>query len=105
MKSFACTKCGGRYASSQSLWNHKQRCKSIIPPSDAGVKIFDNPLLTSPSINHQPSQEKCSSFPDITKPAKNPKLSAMIDILNIWKEAGEINEQVYKEVSRKIKSV
>ena len=28
-------------------------------------------------------QETCSSFPDITKPAKNPKLSAMIDAIII----------------------
>ena len=53
MKSFTCTKCGGRYASSQSLWNHKQRCKSFIHPSDADVKIFNKPSLTSSSINYE----------------------------------------------------
>ena len=27
MKSSSCNQCGKTYASSQSLWNHKQRCK------------------------------------------------------------------------------
>ena len=34
MMSFVCRKCDGKYASSQSLWNHKQRCKHIDPRID-----------------------------------------------------------------------
>ena len=34
MMSYVCTKCDGKYASSQSLWNHKQRCKNIDAQRD-----------------------------------------------------------------------
>ena len=44
-------------------------------------------------------------YSDLIKERKRDNVPAMINILNIWKEAGEINEQVYKEVLRKIKSV
>ena len=44
-------------------------------------------------------------YSELIKERKRDNVPAMIDILNIWKEAGEINEQVYKEVLRKIKSV
>ena len=34
MKSFKCQECNKMYSSSQSLWNHKQKCKSSNPTKD-----------------------------------------------------------------------
>ena len=48
MKSATCTRCNRTYASSQSLWNHKQRCKGSIGQGLKG-KIISREDSTLPS--------------------------------------------------------
>ena len=66
--------------------------------------VDDNRIFNSPDFHQRNStpvvrnQGACSTFPDIKKPAKNPKLSAMIDaILNDGEssEASIISDKIY----------
>ncbi len=48
MKSTTCTRCNRTYASSQSLWNHKKRCKGSTGQGLKG-KIISREDSTLPS--------------------------------------------------------
>ena len=61
-------KCDKSYASSQSLWNHKQRCKINNP---SALKKLDKPDVLELSAANNSFEEACLPFPDITNPAKN----------------------------------
>ena len=71
MKSYVCSKCNGVYASSQSLWNHKQRCKA-----DASVEDNDHRRMNDSQrsrfidsiINNKPQD-------DIIQPLKSTSMS------------------------------
>ena len=72
-KSYVCDTCNKKLSGYHSLWRHKRNgiCQ----------QNFEKPVLTTSSTGRSANQEKCSSFPDITKPAKNSKVSAMIDAI------------------------
>ena len=68
MKRFSCDRCNQTYASSQSLWNHRQRCK--FSKSDDSCKelvpshLDSNPM--SPSSNSR-SSGKCDKMSTLDK--------------------------------------
>ena len=70
MKKFTCDQCSSSYASSQSLWNHKQRCKSSKPKDSYHNSPQYIDLIPSADV--------------VTKPSTpNPKITALADaILN-----------------------
>ena len=72
-KSYVCDTCNKKLSGYHSLWRHKQNgiCQ----------RYFEKPVLTSSSTGNSANQEVQSSLADITIPAKNPKLSAMIDAI------------------------
>ena len=96
MKRFSCDQCNKTYASSQSLWNHRQRCQSSKAADlsrQAEKKHCKAAVNNSIIQNNQENEhvgsgqyedtsiQTCSSFPDITKPASDPKVSAIIDVI------------------------
>ena len=98
-----CQGCAKEFASPQSLWNHKQRCKGYVHLADHDEV---SPTVEKRNVFHQRNstpvvrnQGACSTFPDIKKPAKNPKLSAMIDaILNDGEssKASIVSDKIYR---------
>ena len=91
--SYICIQCGKPLASSQSLWNHKQRCKDTAERKRSrdidGSEKFDDPAFNSlhqqnviPTISKQSGiyqKKENPTIQAITPPKTNPKMQALID--------------------------
>ena len=84
--SYICDRCNKSLESSQSLWNHKQRCRAqkmftghIAEGRCIGVKTKPVYAKSIPDS----SIHTCAPFPDITKPKKksNSKIEALVDAI------------------------
>ena len=104
MKSFTCPKCNGVYASSQSLWNHRQRCKAVAPvkdnnhqrPNDSQLSRFiDNIINNKPQDDNTIIQPlKSSSMSNTEKHMVHPSLSVrdpVQTIMSVHETAKKLN--------------
>ena len=74
-KQYTCSTCSKELSNRHSLSRHKKNsCKGLILQSHKS----QHPPYLLPTVNNEQSS---ASFPDIVKPAKNSKVSAMIDAI------------------------
>ena len=67
--SYICMRCGKSLASSQSLWNHKQRCKDTLPKE---IPTFDGSVGTD-KLNSKETMNKRDQFLQSEHPRKIPR--------------------------------
>ena len=76
---YICTQCGKSLASSQSLWNHKQRCKDTGERRRCKQKLDDHTFTSTypPHVIPVVSNQSSGSYQAKT----NPKVQSLLDAI------------------------
>ena len=87
MKSSVCSQCGKSYASSQSLWNHKQRCE-VTKPSTLNATVGEKR-----KANGKYASLFTNRFPALASPSSDMTQHTKTDIIGYSDDDDESTEK------------